>query len=303
MDKDISVDMIHQLDISDLRRDLHLDYVFQTTGNSFQWYDKKIALIIHFCDVDLINSCLEYIQQVPKYIDVFITTASEKIACLIESKFRLQSGNNTYLITNDNCSNELESLLVVCKEVVKAYTYLGFVYEKGKNRDVAFQTIDYSLHNLMWENSLKNSIYIEHIIEAFEREPRLGILAPPLPYLSTYLKTSFKGWESYYEETLQLAQKLKLRCQINHDRPPYILDSSLWCRVSALEPLFVCEDSEIDIKQVVKDKSNVIKKIFPYVAQSQGYYSGLMMTPEYASLYISNYQYMVNVILEKVYER
>ncbi|MBR3623782.1 MAG: hypothetical protein IKN43_10620, partial [Selenomonadaceae bacterium] len=39
--------------------------------------------------------------------------------------------------------------------------------------------------------------------------------------------------------------------------------------------------------------SHAIERIFPFVAQSQGYYSGLLMTEEYASLYLENYRYML----------
>ena len=46
--------------------------------------------------------------------------------------------------------------------------------------------------------------------------------------------------------------------------------------------------------------SHAIERIFPYIAQSRGYYSGIMMTDEYASLYTCNCQYMLNTVLQKV---
>lgn len=46
--------------------------------------------------------------------------------------------------------------------------------------------------------------------------------------------------------------------------------------------------------------NHAIERILPYVAQSQGFYSGLMMTEEYASLYTCNYQYMLDAIVNKI---
>ena len=46
--------------------------------------------------------------------------------------------------------------------------------------------------------------------------------------------------------------------------------------------------------------SHAIERILPYAAQSEGYYSGIMMTAEYASLYACNYRYMMDTIVDKV---
>lgn len=302
MGKNITTELIRKSDMSDLRRDMYLDYVFQTTGSSCQWNDRKIALIAYFRDVVFVDKCLKYIMEVPKYIDVFITAASEEIRDLIEQKLKQKSGYNVIMDSTVNNCGKTGALLLAYKDILMKYEYLGFVYETGKNKDVVFQTINDSLCELMWENVIKNSIYIEHVIEAFEKEPLLGVLAPPLPYLSTFLKTGFCGWESYYEETLKLIKDLNLKCQVNRDKPPFILDIAFWCRTKALEPLFTCEIMHEDFVEedvVGNIASHAIERVLPYVAQSQGYYSGIMMTAEYASLYICNYQYMLETLVNK----
>ena len=230
----------------------------------------------------------------PKYVDIFIITKNKDIARLV--KIKLQLENSHTVIDSIDKYRGIGPLLTTYKDILLTYEYFGFIYDEKASSNERFQTVKYSLCDLMWENTIKNDIYVGHIIETFERELHLGILTPPSPYMSTFFKTGFCGWESYYEETIQFIKQLKLKCQINRDKPPFILETSFWCRTEALKPLFTREISQEDLvleEGILNNRvSHVIERILPYVAQSQGYYSGIMMTAEYASLYISNYQYM-----------
>lgn len=265
MDKNVTLDLTQNFDMGDWRKDRHRDYVFQTNGDGCQWYNKSIALIAYFNSRNLINKCLEYIIKLPNYIDIFIVAASEEIASLIKQKLEMRSEHTIAVVVSENKDGEMSTLLVAYKDILKEYEYLGYVYDRKKDQDVTFQTVEYSLCDLLWENAVKNAAYVGQVIDTFEREPLLGVLASPPPYLSTFFKTD-----------------------LSVDKPPFIFANSFWCRTRAFEPLL---DSNVSKKE--------IERLIQYAAQSQGYYCGIMMTAEYASLYVSNYQFMMNELADK----
>lgn len=283
---------------------LHLDYVFQETGESCQWNHKRIAVIAHVNYTDLIDYCFHYIEKIPNYIDIYITTKGSQNIALIQRKTALLSEHHIKIIVPEDRGREISGLLVACKDILMQYEYLCFVHDKKKNNGEPFQTVGQSFCDLLWENSIKNNIYIENVIEQFEKEPFLGLLAPPAPYMSVFYTLGAWSWTGCYEKTMGLAKRLRLNCTIDELQQPFILGTTFWCRTKALQPLFEEDwsynDFEPEPMPLDNSISHAIERILPYVAQSQGFYSGLMMTGEYASLYTCNYQYMLDTIVNKI---
>lgn len=295
--------IIHRYEVGELRTALHLDYVFQTAGKR-HISDKKIAVIAHVNYTDLISRCFNYIAEIPEYIDVYITTKGSKNIELIQDKIDELSRSNIKIVVPENRGREISGLLVACKDILMRYDYLCFVHDKKSNKGEAYQTVGQSFCDILWENSIKNGIYIENVIRKFEDESRLGLLAPPAPYPSKLFMVGFLGWCNSYDKTIQLAERLKLNCIIDKNKQPFVLGTTFWCRTKALRPLFEAglgyEDFEPEPMPTDNTISHAIERILPYVAQSEGYYSGIMMTAEYASLYTCNYQYMIDNIVDKI---
>ena len=283
---------------------LHLDYVFQETGQSCQWDHKRIAVIAHVNYTDLIDYCFCFIEKIPNYIDIYITTKGDKNIAIIQQKIALLSEHHIKIVVPEDRGREISGLLVACKDILMQYEYICFVHDKKKNSGEPFQTVGQSFCDLLWENSIKNNIYIENVIEQFEKEPFLGLLAPPAPYMSVFFMVGFLGWTGCYEKTMQLAKRLHLNCGIDESQQPFVLGTTFWCRTKALQPLFeedwTYDDFEPEPMPLDNTINHAIERILPYVAQSQGFYSGLMMTEEYASLYTCNYQYMLDAIVNKI---
>lgn len=300
-------ELIHECEVGELRTALHLDYVFQTTGKRHIWEKKKIAVIAHINYTDLISRCFSYITEIPEYIDVYITTKGNKNIILIQKKIEELSRNNIQIVVPEDRGREISGLLVACKSVLMKYEYLCFVHDKKSNKGEPFQTVGQSFCDVLWENSIKSSVYIENVIKKFEEESRLGLLAPPVPYVSKLFMVGFLGWCNSYNKTVELAERLNLNSNITINKQPFVLGTTFWCRTKALRPLFehgfTYEDFEPEPMPSDNTISHGIERILPYVAQSEGYYSGIMMTAEYASLYTCNYQYMLDTIVDKVVYR
>ncbi len=297
-------ELIRSCEVGHLRTALHLDYIFRTTGKSHIWNDRKIAVVAHINYTDLIPRYFSYIEKIPAYIDVYITTKGIKNIAIIQRKIEEIPRTNIRIVVPEDRGREISGLLVACKDILMKYEYLCFVHDKKSNKGEGYQTVGQSFCDILWENSLKNHIYIENVIKRFEDEPRLGLLAPPAPYISRLFMVGFSGWCNNFDKTVQLAERLKLNCRLDNSAPPFIFGSTFWCRTKALRPLFetgfTYEDFEPEPMPTDNTISHAIERILPYVAQSEGYYSGIMMTAEYAALYTCNYQYMLDTIVDKV---
>lgn len=271
-------------------------YVIQDHKCSQTWENKKIALVAHVNYTDLIDICFSYIERVPDYIDIYITTKGETNINRIGLKLRQLNRKNVEIIVPRDRGREISGLLVACREKLEQYEYIGFVHDKKKNKGEPYQTVGQSFFELLWENTLKSRRYIENIISLLESEPFLGLLSPPIPYTSYFFMVGFMGWTGCFDKTKELSQRLGLKCSMDERESPEILGMTFWCKAQALRPLFMNEwkytDFEPEPMPTDNTISHAVERLLPYVAESQGYYSGIMLTQEQASLYECNYRYM-----------
>jgi rhamnosyltransferase len=114
--------------------------------------------------------------------------------------------------------------------------------------------------------------------------------------MSSYIGARTSSWRRNIEGTTRLAERLKLNCRLSIDNPPFALGTAFWCRTAALKTLFEHEFEYEDFppEPIPGDHSfsHAFERIFTYAAQHEGYYSGMVMTDEYAELYSLSFQYM-----------
>ena len=203
----------------------------------------------------------------------------------------------------ENCGREISALLVGCRKTIKNYKYLCFIHDKATSGNMGTPKIGSSFMYLLWDNLLKSAIYIRNVLNFMESHPYIGILVPPAPYHADYFGNYGNEWTGCYEETQKLAKMLKLKCKMSKDIPPYTLGTAFWCRVEALNVLwdydwgydfFPKEPLPMD-----NSANHAIERIFEYVAQHEGYATGIVMNEEFASIQLSNYQFILNGLLKK----
>ena len=130
-------------------------YVIQDHKCSQTWENKKIALVAHVNYTDLIDICFSYIERVPDYIDIYITTKGETNINRIGLKLRQLNRKNVEIIVPRDRGREISGLLVACREKLEQYEYIGFVHDKKKNKGEPYQTVGQSFFELLWENTLR----------------------------------------------------------------------------------------------------------------------------------------------------
>ena len=122
------------------------------------------------------------------------------------------------------------------------------------------------LDRLFLNNMISSRYYIENVVSILKKNKRMGVLSPPKPYFGKY----FSDFES------------------NNATYPY--GNMFWCKKEIIKEIAI-EKNEI--------RKNKFKEIV-YIAKKLGYMIGTIFSEEDASVYLSNYHYMLEGIIRNV---
>lgn len=293
--------------IAEIKNALHLDFVlpweppYQASGDAVY---KKTAVIAHLYYDEMFLTCMDYLNRIPENIELYITTPNKNIVKRARAAFGDAGRTHVHIMQIPNKGRDMGALLVACKEIMDNYEYVCFVHDKKTKASVGPATIGKSFFYNMWENMLKSTAYIENVLGLFERNSRLGFLAPPQPVHAEFFSSIGLEWHNDYQNTVDLANKLGIRANFSADIQCFALSNVFWCRAKALKPLFdygfTYEDLPTEPMPLDGTVSHALERIYPYVAQSTGYYSGIVMNTDYASLQNTNLYYYLSGTLSKI---
>lgn len=263
-DEDLIWENILRLyNIYEIKNALHLDYILPWEGKNEHIIDmwNHIAILIYVPENDKFLELKDYINQIPEgvYVKV-LTTQREWIGCI--------------------------------RSLDKQYKYICFLslYEFLPQEPM---TVRKSLNYNLLENMIKSENYISHIIQLYEKNPRLGILVAPYSVHGNNMGQLHDLWGDSFDNVSALAEELRLNANIAYDTPCVSTDLAMWCRAEVIQPF---------LNRIADCSTEVIAKICPYIAQSEGYYTGSVMNTEYASLQTTNLMYELTGIVQKCYK-
>ncbi len=297
--------LLRKQDPAELKECLNLNFVLPKEKSLFSAgiATKKCAVVVHLYYPDLFAYSIRYLTRIPDSMDLFISVDSSDKEREITEMLKMASVRNRVIVRVVNPrGREWSALLVAFKDLLTEYDYWCFVHDK-KSSQKEFSTVGSAFFDALWENTLASNFYIRNVIQLFETMPELGLLTPPPPYWGTYFKTSFDFWTICYEQTQVLAERLGLSCNMKRAVSPIALGSVFWCRTNALKPLLEpdWQIEDFDPEPLPNDGAlnHALERILPYVAASQGFLSGWILSDDYARVYLADLQYMVDAVKQK----
>ena len=277
--------------IQELKDALHLEYIFPWkyfNGDEEEAASHKTALIAHLHYEDMVDECVWYLRQVPEWVDLYITTGSRATWDKIQGIVKQWGRQRCFVRFKENRGRDVSSLLVACHDILLDYEYLGFVHDKKSGHSLSVKSASGAFQYNVWENIVKSDMYLYHIFQCFRENPRLGLLVPPEPYYASLLGCLGDSWGTCFEPAKGLTDLLKLNVNIGEDRNPFTLSTTFWCRTKAMMKLFAYrfEYTDFPAEPMAADGtfSHAVERILGYVAQSEGYYTAVVMNEGYASL-------------------
>ena len=286
---------------ADLVRTLHLDYIIPTdkcidklSQNS---QDKKIALVMHLYFIDLIEESFSYACTMPENADVYITTNTEEKKGAIEKVFSKGKFNHCEVRVIENRGRDVSSILVGVKDVIMKYDIACFVHDK-KTAQINPGSVGAGFAYKCFKNTLYNKKFVNNVLDVFEKNPRLGLLAPPMPNHADYFPLLCNEWGPNFDTTKKLAEQLNINVPMSAEKEaiaPY--GTFFWFRPIAMKKLF---DHDWQYEEFPPEPNNTdgtilhaVERLYPFAVQSVGYYPGIVMADKLASLEYTNLLYYV----------
>lgn len=282
-------DLIKTQLVSNLQKSLHLNYVLSSENSCETLNQPKIALILHIYYPDLIDYCYNYALSMPENSDIYLVTSREDTKSLIEEKFKDFPCNKLEIRVKPNRGRDVSAYLVTCRDIFDKYDYICCMHDKKTNYKDITAGENFSYH--CFECNLKSKDYVKNIINTFNNNPYIGLLCP-LPVEFAGIKTianeiplKDKTWVAELFKTLNLSIPFD-----PHPIAPY--GSMFWIRGNAIQPLFrknwQYEDFPEEPLPIDGTISHAIERIYAFVAQEAGYFTGLISPDSYMPVYLDN---------------
>lgn len=292
--------MLRTVHMIDLVRNISLLYVLPNKTDTDYKCEKKVALGMHLYYPDLFERYLRTILCMPSNADIYITTdTSSKKAAITEQIEVLGHSilKRTSIYVVGNRGRDMAALWVALRENLAVYDYVCFLHDK-KTRQISPGSIGESWAYKLIDNVLGSPDLVQGILQLFDSNERLGMLVPPPPIHGQYLEFSQDLWTTNFDNTMNLAKKISVQVPMDPNKEPVsAIGNCFWFKTAALKELFKFpwKYEDFPAEPLAEDGtiSHAMERIYPYVAQNNGFYSGWVLNQNYASTeFISLYYYL-----------
>lgn len=255
----------------------------------------QVVILIHIYYTEKISDYINNIKNIPEIIDIIFTVSNSDIEKSLREQ--LEGFKHKYkVIYKANRGRDISALLVAAKTELMKYQYIGFIHDKKEKNESIKEDID-AWNYCLWENMLGSESYINNVIFTLKKERNLGILVPPIPVMRHLDYGYSNNWGTNFENVKKIAKKLIIQCDISEDKPPVALGTVFWAKKRAIDKLFHYKWEYTDFNQEPLGDdgtlSHAIERILPYIAQDAGFYTGWVMTDEFAAQQIENQYHII----------
>lgn len=267
--------------MTEISRAMQLRYVVPAseTIQSYCQYN-SIILLINVESIKHFSDYTKFLLALPDEIK-FVFMAGDDDKNII-NKNMTKHKNMEIIIKKEEWLKHLSSVLT---ETDLEYKYIGVLnirdYEtiEPYSNMVSWQYSD-------WKNLVATSALVKNIVTLFERNDRLGLLIPPIPFWGNIYEQIGDGWMGTFESVKGCLDKLNIRVNIKKEVEPLApYGGSFWIRREAFNYI-------LDKKIESEDKKTELITL-PFLVQDSGYYTAIVYNSDYASTAITNEDYML----------
>ena len=274
-------------------RNIH-SYIFFGGINEMNFNGIVIA---HLFYEDLLAESISYLMNVPHTIDILITTPAKyvaKVRLLLEEIGRLDAK----VIPAGPNGRDVAALLVTAHEYLLQYDYLCFVHDKKTTGGVGDPIIGEVYRNLIWKNLLGSKDTIYTILQMFQDNPALGIIAPPRPYHDQYFLCMGDRWVKSFETTQRILRRLQIERTLSRNDQPLAISMAFWCRTKALAKLFLhtfhYKDFPLEPLALEGSINHAIEHAISLIAEDSGYETKIYSNPQETYSIMMEYEEMLS---------
>ncbi|WP_019552562.1 rhamnan synthesis F family protein [Propionispira raffinosivorans] len=291
--------LLRVYNVVDLKESLHLNYILPINRlSSPMKSDDKVIIFNMIYQEQVEQNFTNYVATLSNDTPIIIVIRDGEDASLLKERC-LATGKKQYNIVIYNGKSILGWISGQAK-ILSKYKYICIVNDyRAEKKESILIGETFKCNN--WNNLIQNDDYIENVIELFEKNSKMGFLAPPEPYHAHFFAELGDTWVGCFDETKVLSQNLGLNCNLSIVKNTFGYAGSFWCRTEILTALFKKKFS-IDqwLESKCKDtRRKALYRILIYMSQSAGFYSATVETTEYASVANVDLQYLLQKLVTR----
>ncbi|MEE3419707.1 MAG: rhamnan synthesis F family protein [Lachnospiraceae bacterium] len=284
--------------MADLKKRLCLNFVCSSKIRPQKKPALKTALFLYIYYSDLAGYCASYAANMPEGTDIYVSVPGEEEKKHAMEVFApLETAHRVEYRVVDNRGRDIGPFLTGMKDVVMDYDLVLKMHDKKTTHSRPW-TIGRSWSYELYENLMKSEAFIENVMALFEKNPRMGILAPPVPVHGPYYPTAGANeWGENFPVTKELADRMGLHVNLDPDKEPVApFGDMFYFRPKALVDLFDLNLQYEDYpgEPLADDATllHAIERVFPFCAQNQGYYTGWLLADTFAPMEFDSLNHM-----------
>lgn len=249
----------------------------------------RIAVVIHVSDVEGLGGVLDRLVALPPGFDLYVTTTDGKRATAVQSlveESTLPVRAVDVRVTPANRGRDMSDFFIGCRDVL-----LGGEYDlvvKLHSRRMRHKTVNARQYfrRYQYENLLADEGHVSDLLALFQREPRLGVVFPPMMHVG--YSTMGSGWSGHKTIAERVNAQLGINVPIDHISPlaPY---GGMWiARPAAMEPIAAARWRYRDYASGALSRhphlAKVQERLIAYAAAERGFHARTVLTPKHAAI-------------------
>lgn len=282
--------------ISDVHRDMHFNYILPEYGTVFEKaQSEKTAIFLGLESGKRLNWYKRFLKTVPSWFQVYLLGNDDNLMSKVE---KIINENKAVEIVRVRCNvvDYLEFLRTVSEYSVN-YNCLAILYMSNVEKyqpysnDVSWQFSD-------WKNIIGSGEYTMNVLETFAKNPRLGMLVPPVPNFGRLFADIADGWMGRFSEVCETLNKLDIKLNVRKETAPTVpIGGSFWIRGKILANIFR------KLKMVKKLDKELLLLMMPFLVQDCSEYTGVVYSEQYAAVSVTNKDYMFRETNKVVFDK
>lgn len=281
--------------MTEISRAMHLNYMLPEKEKLQRYCPyKKIAIYVFVHSTKHIDDYLNYLYAIPSEVATYFLCKGSDFD--VQSLQKSIGERDNFIILPDDQEDWFAELQKLIERSRQTYSYIAICDIKDYEMNAPYSN-RVSWQYSDWKNILPTEAYITNVIATFEQNERLGMLVPPMPEFGDLYGRLQNGWMGRYEQVRQLLVDNQIQVNIKEqDEPLAPFGGSFWLRTEALN--YIPERSWINMQD-----EELVLLTMPFLVQKGNFYTGIIYNMEYASIAVTNQDYMMRETNKAVFEK